>query len=127
MQTRSFTYISDHVDGIVACAEKEEANNQVFNIGNTYEITIRDLAIKIWNMIRPDSEPKLSITPYETFGKYEDVRRRVPNIEKARSLLGFEPKVGLDAGLKTTILWQIERRRALGQETPEVPIEKYLS
>jgi UDP-glucose 4-epimerase len=126
MQTRSFTYISDHVDGIVACAEKAEANNQVFNLGNTYEITIKDLAIKIWNMIRPGSEPKLSLTPYETFGKYEDVRRRVPNIDKARALLGFEPKVDLDTGLRTTIFWQVNRRRALGIETPEVPIEMSL-
>lgn len=123
MQTRSFTYISDHVDGIVACAEKEEANNQVFNLGNTYEITIKDLAIKIWNMIRPDEEPKLTLIPYETFGKYEDVRRRVPNIDKARALLGFEPKVGLDEGLKTTIRWQIQRRRALGIATPEISFE----
>lgn len=124
MQTRSFTYISDHVDGIIACAEKKEANNQVFNIGNTYEITIKDLAIKIWNMIRPLSEPKLSFVPYETFGKYEDVRRRVPNIDKARSLLGFEPRIDLDAGLRTTILWQVKRRRALGVDPPELPVEK---
>ncbi len=124
MQTRSFTYISDHVDGIIACAEKEEANNQVFNLGNTFEITIKDLAIKIWNMIRPDSEPKLTIIPYETFGKYEDVRRRVPNIDKARSLLGFEPKVDLDMGLKTTILWQVKRRQALGINTPDLPVEQ---
>lgn len=124
MQTRSFTYVSDHVDGIVACAEKMEANNQVFNIGNTYEITIKDLSLKIWNMIRPNSEPKLSYIPYETFGKYEDVQRRIPNIDKARSLLGFEPQVGLDAGLKTTIQWQVKRRQVLGISTPEVPIEK---
>ena len=123
MQTRSFTYISDHVDGIIACAEKEEANNQVFNIGNTFEITIKDLGTKIWNMIRPGSEPKVILTPYETFGKYEDVRRRVPNIDKARSLLGFDPKVDLDEGLKTTILWQVKRRQVLGIATPEVPIE----
>jgi len=123
MQTRSFTYVSDHVAGIIACAEKEEANNQVFNLGNTFEITIKDLGIKIWNMIRPGSEPKLVLTPYETFGKYEDVQRRVPNIAKARSLLGFDPKVDLDEGLKTTILWQIKRRQIMGIPTPEIPIE----
>jgi len=122
-QTRSFTYISDHVDGIIACAEKSEANNQVFNIGNTYEITIKDLGITIWNMIRPGSEPKLVYTPYETFGKYEDVRRRVPNIDKARSVLGFEPKVELDEGLKTTIQWQVLRRRSLGTPTLDTPIK----
>lgn len=122
MQTRSFTFISDHVDGIVACAEKSEANNEVFNIGNNYEIAIKDLGIKIWKMIRPNEEPKLAYIPYETFGTYEDVKRRVPDIRKARSLLGFEPKVDLDQGLKQTIQWQIQRRRALGTSTPDVPI-----
>lgn len=122
-QTRSFTYISDHVDGIIACAEKVEANNQVFNIGNTHEITIKDLGFKIWDMIRPGSEPKLVYTPYESFGKYEDVSRRIPNIDKARSLLGFKPRVGLEEGLKTTIKWQVQRRRALGTPTMDVPIK----
>jgi UDP-glucose 4-epimerase len=122
-QTRSFTYISDHVHGIIACAEKEQADNQVFNLGNTQEITIRDLGIKIWNMIRPNSEAKLMYIPYETFGKYEDVPRRVPNIEKARTLLGFEPQVDLDEGLRPTIAWQIRRRQQLGIPTPDVPIE----
>ncbi len=124
LQTRSFTYISDHVAGIIACAESEAANNQVFNLGNTHEISIRDLGLKIWNMIRPNSEPKLTYIPYETFGKYEDVSRRVPNIEKARALLGFEPQVELDAGLGITIPWQVRRRQALGILTPEIPIEQ---
>ena len=124
MQTRSFTYISDHVAGIIACTEKESANNQVFNLGNTHEITIKDLGIKIWNLIRPNSEPKLNFIPYETFGKYEDVPRRVPNIEKARSLLGFEPLVDLDAGLKITIPWQVKRRQELALSATHGQIEK---
>jgi UDP-glucose 4-epimerase len=123
MQTRSFTYISDHVDGIIATTENSQANNQVFNLGNTYEISIKDLAIQIWSMIRKNEPAKLAYTPYESFGKYEDVRRRVPNIEKARSVLGFEPKVDLATGLKITILWQIERRRTLGIPTPSVDLE----
>lgn len=121
LQTRSFTYISDHVDGIVAAIEKSEANNQVFNIGNTREITIKDLALLIWRLVR-GGEPKLKLTPYETFGKYEDVMRRVPEISKARRLLGFDPKVELEDGLKTTIRWQIGRRRALGIPTPELKL-----
>ena len=122
LQTRSFTFISDHVDGIIACAEKSEANNQVFNIGNNHEIAIKDLGTKIWKMIRPNEEPKVVYIPYETFGTYEDVKRRVPDVRKARSLLGFEPKVDLDHGLKKTIQWQVQRRRALGTSTPDVPI-----
>ncbi len=119
LQTRSFTYISDHVNGIIAAIEKQEANNHVFNLGNTREITIRDLAAMIWKMIRED-EPLLQLTPYETFGKYEDVMRRVPDISKARSLLDFEPRVHLEEGLKPTIRWQVERRRQLGIPTPDL-------
>lgn len=120
LQTRSFTYISDHVDGIVRCIEMREANNQVFNIGNTYEITILDLARMIWRLTRGNAAPRIRLTPYASFGKYEDVMRRVPDITRARTLLGFEPKVDLETGLAETIQWQIERRRALGIATPDL-------
>jgi UDP-glucose 4-epimerase len=119
-QTRSFTFVSDHVAGIIAAIEKEQANNQVFNIGNTHEITIRQLAETIWCLIHGSTPPKLEYIPYETFGKYEDVIRRVPDISLARSLLGFEPEVDLQTGLKQTILWQIQRRRVLGIPTADV-------
>ncbi len=122
MQTRSFTYISDHVDGIVAAIEKDEANNQVFNLGNTYEISIKQLAEQIWQLIREDEPVKIEFVPYATFGKYEDVVRRVPDISLAREKLGFQPKIDLISGLKLTIPWQIERRRALGISTPDFEI-----
>ena len=121
MQTRSFTYVSDHVDGIVRCLEKDGADNKVVNLGNTREISILDLAKLIWNLVRGDSKPKVKLIPYQTFGKYEDVMRRIPDITRARTLLGFEPKVDLEDGLKRTIEWQVGRRKALGTPTPFVP------
>jgi len=119
LQTRSFTYISDHVDGIIRCVEMEAANNLVFNLGNTREITIIDLARMIWGLVRGNEEPKITLRPYSSFGKYEDVMRRVPDITRARTLLGFEPAVDLEIGLETTIEWQIQRRRQLGIPTPD--------
>lgn len=119
-QTRSFTYVSDHVDGIVRCVEKPEADGKVFNLGNTREISIAGLAKLIWGMVRPNTEPKIKLRPYESFGKYEDVMRRVPDITRARTLLGFEPQVDLEEGLRRTIRWQLERRRALGIPTPDL-------
>ena len=116
-QTRSFTYVSDHVDGIIRGIENPAACNQVFNIGSTREITIEQLARLIWRLVRGDEEPKLKIVPYETFGRYEDVRRRVPDLSLAQSLLGYQPRVDLETGLATTIRWQIERRRQLGVAT----------
>jgi UDP-glucose 4-epimerase len=116
-QTRSFTYVSDHVDGIIRAIESPSANNKVFNIGSTREITIEGMARLIWRLVRGGEEPKLTFTPYETFGRYEDVRRRVPDIGLAQTLLGFQPSVDLETGLRTTIRWQVERRRQLGIPT----------
>jgi UDP-glucose 4-epimerase len=116
-QSRSFTYVSDHVDGIIRAIEHPAARNQVFNIGSTREITIEALARLIWRLVRGEQEPKLTFVPYETFGRYEDVRRRLPDIGLAQSLLGYDPRVDLETGLETTIRWQAERRRQLGIAT----------
>lgn len=121
-QTRSFTYVSDHVDGIIRCLEKTEAQNEIFNIGATREITILGLAQLVWRLIHGEkSEPKINMIPYSTFGKYEDVMRRIPDISRARKALGFDPKVDLEDGLRRTIAWQVRRRQALGQENPFAP------
>jgi UDP-glucose 4-epimerase len=113
-QTRSFTYVSDHVDGIVAAVEGSAADNLVVNLGHEQETSIRELAELVWRLARgDDSEPKLELVPYASLGNYEDVERRVPDITRARELLGFEPKVDLETGLRETIRWQIERRSVL--------------
>jgi UDP-glucose 4-epimerase len=117
-QSRSFTYVSDHVDGIIRALERGSANNQVFNIGSTQEITIEGLARLVWRLARGDEEPKLRFIPYETFGRYEDVRRRLPDLGRAAALLDYQPRVDLETGLRTTIRWQVERRRQLGIPTP---------
>jgi UDP-glucose 4-epimerase len=119
-QTRTFTYVSDHVDGIVRCIEMDGVDNQVVNLGHTREITINDLAAMIYRMIRPVEPPKIALKPYSAFGKYEDVSRRIPDITRARLQLGYEPKVELEEGLRRTIAWQIMRRRQLGIPTPRI-------
>lgn len=112
-QTRSFTYITDHVAGIVAAVETSRADNLVVNIGAVEEISIGALAELIWRLVHGEDSPvRIETIPYESFGKYEDVVRRVPNISRARELLGFEPKVDLETGLCKTINWQAERRRS---------------
>ena len=113
-QTRTFTYVSDTIDGIVAAIENDKANGHIFNIGSTYEISIIDLAkliCQLCNMILDTTyELKLKFIPYSSLSgkKYEDVRRRVPNITKAKELLDFEAKVSLQEGLIITIKWQKE-------------------
>lgn len=116
-QTRSFTYIDDHVDGVMRMVENRSADNMVFNVGNPHEITIEGLARLIWRLVRGDEPAKLRFVPYESFGKYEDVMRRIPDITRARDILGFEPQVELEMGLRKTIEWQIVRRQRLGIPT----------
>lgn len=119
-QTRSFTYVSDHVAGIIAAIERPQANNLVLNVGVTEEIRIADLGRLIWRLVHGDDDkPKLEFMPYETFGKYEDVMRRLPDISRAREVLGFEPEIDLETGLERTIRWQIGRRRELASLAKE--------
>jgi len=99
-QIRSWCYIDDMVDGILLCMEKEEAIGEVLNIGNPKgTITILGLAEKVIQLAGSSSQivhvPK----------SYVDVELRIPSIEKAKTLLGFEPKVDLNEGIKRTIEW----------------------
>ncbi|MDD1676631.1 MAG: GDP-mannose 4,6-dehydratase [Methanomicrobiales archaeon] len=104
-QTRSFTYVSDIVEGIIRCTEDKHAVGEVFNIGSTEEIAIIDLASLIWELAGK-GEPRFTMVSYRTFGKYEDVVRRIPDPGKAQRLLGFAPDVRLRDGLQKTIAWQ---------------------
>jgi UDP-glucose 4-epimerase len=108
LQTRSFTYVSDTVEGIFAAIVKPEANGEIFNIGSTHEITIIDLAKTIKRLSRTPGDLKLKFVPYESFTgrQYEDVRRRVPDVFRGESVLGVKAKVGLEEGLLRTIEWQ---------------------
>ena len=109
LQTRTFTYIDDTVQGIMKCIFHPNSKNEIFNIANepSEEITIKGLADIIWKLM--DSSGKdapLVLIPYATFGNYEDVRRRVPNIDKIKTMLDFVPHYNLAEGLKVAIAWQ---------------------
>ena len=111
LQTRTFTYILDTVEALYLCLIKTEAHNDIFNIASnpTEEVTILDLGKLIYKMIHPNMEPKIDMIPYASFGKYEDVMRRVPDITKIKTKLGFEPVHTLKEGLERTIEWQKAR------------------
>jgi len=108
-QTRTFTYVDDTVNALVACIENDKSDNEIFNTGSKPggEISIKDLASLIWKLVNgKDAEPKLNYIPYATFGNYEDVMRRVPDISKLCSTLDFQPQWDLEEGLRVTIDWQ---------------------
>ncbi len=114
-QTRSFTYVADHVDGLLKVLESPAALGEVFNLGNDREINIHDLACLISRIIHPNDEPRINFIPYKTFGNYEDVMRRVPDITKSKEVLGFKANWTLEDGLPITIEWQSARRVKLAQ------------
>ena len=108
LQTRTFTYIEDTVQGLIRCIFDEGAINDIFNIASepNEEVTIKELAEIIVEMMGNEFEPELKFIPYSTFGKYEDVRRRVPCIDKIKNKLGYQPRYSLREGLSKTIEWQ---------------------
>ena len=95
-QTRSFTYVADVVDALVKLAQEPRAIGEVFNIGNTEEVTIADLAERVKRMT--DSASPVQFIPYDQAYEagFEDMPRRVPDISKVRNLVGYEPRLSLD-------------------------------
>jgi nucleoside-diphosphate-sugar epimerase len=107
-QIRSWCYIDDIVDGICVVLEKDESVGHAINIGNPRAtITIYNLAKLIVRLAG-------SVSPVESVKwDFPDVELRIPNINKARQILGFEPKIDLDEGLEMTLAWYA---RKLGLE-----------
>jgi UDP-glucose 4-epimerase len=106
-QIRAWTYVTDMVSGVLACLEHPAAVGQAFNIGNPRgTVTIFDLAQRIRRISGADVD--IVFQPLH----YADVELRIPNVEKARSVLGWEPLVELDDGLEKTIAWYRAKARA---------------
>ncbi len=108
-QTRTFTFIDDTVQGLYKSIVHLKSINEIFNIASepTEEVNILQLGTIIWKLIHgEDSKPQINLVPYSTFGNYEDVKRRVPDITKIKDALDFKPQFSLKEGLDITINWQ---------------------
>jgi nucleoside-diphosphate-sugar epimerase len=96
-QTRSFCYVDDLVEGIIACAASDDTRGRVVNLGNPEEYPIAEFARIVSEIAR---------TPFRTEPRPmppDDPTRRCPDITVARELLGWEPKIPLREGLRRTI------------------------
>ena len=98
-QTRSFCYIDDLVDGLVSMMSTSSDVTGPINLGNPSEFTIAELADILMSLI--PTAATVSYHPLPT----DDPIRRQPNIDRARSTLGWEPTVDLRAGLARTIAY----------------------
>ena len=94
-QTRSFCYVSDLVDGILRLADSD--TNEPVNIGNPHEVTIEEIARTIITLV--GSTSKIVYRPLPV----DDPKQRRPDITRARTILKWEPKVGLEEGLMKTV------------------------
>jgi UDP-glucose 4-epimerase len=104
-QSRAFTYVADSVRGTMLAGTERAALGQAFNIGGETETSIVELARTI--VALTGSSSTLSFQPYEVaYGpSFADPQRRLPDVSKARRLLGFSARVPLAEGLARTIAW----------------------
>ena len=112
-QSRCFGYVGDVVDALVKLMANDEAVGQVFNIGSNTEISILELAERVKEITRSDSE--IVFVPYDEAYEegFEDMPRRVPNISKISDLVGFQPNMSLDGILQRVVDYQVGRRTAV--------------
>lgn len=102
-QSRCFNHVTDAVDGVVRLLNAPEAYGEVFNVGNTNEITIADLAHRVKELAHSDSE--IQFVPFsEVFAHgFEDMRRRTPDLSKIRRVVGYDPKHSIDEIITSVI------------------------
>ena len=108
-QTRSFSYISDSVEGTVLAMESDKSDGQIYHIGSSEEISIEEL-------IKETGRIMNFTGTYEYAPTYPgSVSRRCPDITKAKTQLGFEPKVDWKDGLKETVKWYVDFHKNGGE------------
>jgi nucleoside-diphosphate-sugar epimerase len=112
-QTRSFQYVDDLVAGLIHVGLDRRTDGEVFNVGNPYEVTMRELAHRIAALVDP------SLPIVEIPSRPGDPQRRKPDITRMITTFGWQPTVPLDVGLRRTI-------DAFQHPTPRVPAETVL-
>jgi dTDP-alpha-D-glucuronic acid decarboxylase len=104
-QTRCFTYIDDAIEGTILAGTSAEADGECFNIGSDQETTVSEVVSIICELSGAPA-PLGSFNTYLNFGaRYQDILRRVPDVSKARAVLGFEASTPLHLGLRHTVEW----------------------
>jgi len=101
-QTRTLTHVDDIADGIVTATAAAAAENEDFNISASEELTVAQIAQRIWVACGEDPG-RFELTHLPTFEV--DVVRRWPSVRKARDVLGWEARISLDQGLADTVAW----------------------
>jgi nucleoside-diphosphate-sugar epimerase len=100
-QVRHYTYGGDLAKGIVLAMESEKSLNDDFNLSTSESTTVLELVRVIWGKINPEKQLQIKNDP----GFEYDVNKRVPSVQKAKDILGFEAKTSLSQMLDEVIPW----------------------
>jgi len=116
-QTRSFCWVGDTVRALMALAEHPDAVGQIFNVGSDEEVRIVDVAHQV-KALSGSASPIVFIPYNRAYGDgFEDMRRRVPDLTKIRTLIGYRPTVRLEEILRRVLRhyrrFEADRRLAL--------------
>ena len=109
--TRDYTFVKDTVNGFIRTAESKSSIGEVINIGSNFEISMGDLAQRISSLLNKDIkivQDSSRVRPFKS-----EVKRLWCDNAKAKRLLGWEPQVSLDEGLKETIEWISENKKMI--------------
>ncbi len=107
-QTRDFTYVDDIIDGYIRASLSEKAIGQTINLGTGEESPIKDVVLKVLELMGNPVKPMIGELPYRP----REIWRLYSDSSKARELLGWQPQVGLEDGLRKTIEWHTEQFKA---------------
>jgi UDP-glucose 4-epimerase len=103
--TRCFTYIDDIVRGLLEVAVNARAVGEDFNLGNSIEVSMKEVVETILLEAESGIGYEIFNTQKEYGSHYEDIPRRIPNVEKAEQLLGWKAEIQLEEGVRRTIEW----------------------
>jgi len=100
-QTRDFNYVGNLVDGFILAGESEEVIGEIFNLGSGTEISIRDLILEIHKLTEERSDLRIGELDYRP----TEIWRMVAANDRAKSLIGWTPRVDFKEGLRRTVAW----------------------
>ncbi|HWX74144.1 MAG TPA: NAD(P)-dependent oxidoreductase [Solirubrobacteraceae bacterium] len=109
-QTRTLTHVEDIAEGIIAAMRSPAGLNEDFNISSARELTIAEIARIVWEACGEDPAA-FALEHVPSFSV--DVQRRWPSVEKARTVLGWESRIGVEEGIASTVRWLRDRNGAL--------------
>jgi UDP-glucose 4-epimerase len=117
-QVRCFGHVADVVRAITGLMACPGARGKVFNLGNDEPVSIRGLAERVARQINPHLP--IEHVPYaQVFGaEFEEIRRRVPDLTRVRTTIGYQPRFGLDDIIRDVIAWKKKAKPAAEKKTP---------